>query len=355
MVELPLFSLKSASAQVADFLREAIERRIIVREVPGVHQLATDLGVNHKTVTKALGILERQGILESFGRGKRRQIQLPKFNSGASLRIGILCIESADSRDDPMIDIQHLLTKSGHTPFFADKTLTDLQMDVKRVAAFVKSVEADAWVVIAASREVLRWFASQPVPAFALFGRRQSVDIAGAGPLSLPTLVEIVEKLVELGHRRIAMLSREMRRVPEPSEFEKTFLKCLSGHGIEVGPYHLPAWEESLKGFQTLLESLFKVSPPTALIVHEPHQLVAILQFVASRGIRVPEDVSLVCLDFDHSFRWCQPAIAHISWNVRKVAGCVEQWANEVGRGIDERKQTGIRAEFQEGGTIARL
>lgn len=353
-MDLPLFTLKSASTQVSEFLREAIELRVFSVEIPGIHQLASNLGVNHKTVTKALGILTDQGILEPPERGKKRRIKRSKSKATHSLRIGILCIEPADASVDPMIDVQHLLTKSGHVPFFANKTLTDLQMDVKQVASFVMSVEADAWVVLAASREVLRWFAAQPLPAFALFGRRQSVDIAGAGPTTLPALVEIVERLVDLGHRRIVMLSREMRRVPEPSEFEKTFLKCLRDHGIEVGPYHLPAWEESRDGFQQLSISLFKVSPPSALIVHEPHQLVAILQFVASQRIRVPEDLSLVCLDFDYSFRWCKPAIAHISWDVRKVAGCVEQWANDVSRGIDDRKQVGIQAKFAEGGTIGK-
>ena len=353
-MEISRFSVKPASIQVAEFLRDAIERKVFVSEVPGIHQLAADLGVNHKTVTKALEILEDQGVLESAGRGRRRRIMKATPKMGVSLRIGILCIESADSSIDPVIDIQRLLTKSGHTPFFADKTLTDLKMDVRRIHEFVKSSEADAWIVLAASREVLEWFASQSVPAFALFGRRQGVNIAGAGPLTRPALVGIMEKLFLLGHRRIVMLSREMRRVPEPSEFEQTFLNCLRDHGIEVGSYHLPAWEEGRDGFQSLLKSLFKVSPPSALIVHEPHQLVAILQFVAGRGIRVPEDVSLACLDFDHSFRWCKPAIAHISWDVRKAAGCVEKWANEISRGVDDRKQTGIKAVFAEGGTIGR-
>lgn len=61
-----------------------------------------------------------------------------------------------------------------------------------------------------------------------LFNRHQpspylDIAIAAAGLLSLTTLAEIVKKLAELGHRRIVILSREMRRVPELSEFEKRF------------------------------------------------------------------------------------------------------------------------------------
>ncbi len=60
----------------------------------------------------------------------------------------ILCIESADSSIDPVIGIQRLLTKSGHTPFF-DKTLNDLNIDVRRIYGFVKNSGADAWIVLA--------------------------------------------------------------------------------------------------------------------------------------------------------------------------------------------------------------
>ena len=40
----------------------------------------------------------------------------------------------------------------------------------------------DAWVIIAGSREVLEWFVEQQIPAFALFGRRDGLPIAGVGP-----------------------------------------------------------------------------------------------------------------------------------------------------------------------------
>jgi DNA-binding LacI/PurR family transcriptional regulator len=120
------------------------------------------------------------------------------------------------------------------------------------------------------SRKVLEWFASQSVPAFALYGRRQGVILANTGPLTRLALVGITVKLFNLEHHRIVMLSWEMRRVPEPSEFEQTFLNRLRDHRIEVGSYHFIAWEEGRDGFQSLLKSLFKVDPPSALIVHEP-------------------------------------------------------------------------------------
>ena len=53
-------------------------------------------------------------------------------------------------------------------------------MDAGRVSRFVRKTKADAWIVCAGSREVLEWFSAQPVPAFALFGRRDGLPIAAA-------------------------------------------------------------------------------------------------------------------------------------------------------------------------------
>lgn len=69
-------------------------------------------------VKKVLRILERQGAVGSFGRGKRRQIKALKSNRDAPLQVGIPGSDSADSSHEPVISAKRLLTKSGHTWFF---------------------------------------------------------------------------------------------------------------------------------------------------------------------------------------------------------------------------------------------
>jgi hypothetical protein len=66
----------------------------------------------------------------------------------------------------------------------------------------------------------------------------------------------------------------------------------------------------------------------------------------------VPEDVSLICTAHDRSFSWCDPPISHIAWDVGRVAPRVVRWAANVNRGMEDRRQTHIKAEFVEGGTI---
>ena len=107
-----------------------------------------------------------------------------------------------------------------------------------------------------------------------------------------------------------------------------------------------------MTGFQECLESLFRVTPPTALIIDESPFFLAALQFCARKGLRVPQDVSLICTDDDPHFAWFTPEVAHIRWDRRPVVRRIVRWAANVSRGKTDLRQTLTQAEFVEGGTI---
>jgi hypothetical protein len=100
--------------------------------------------------------------------------------------VGILPYEDLNRRLDYMVDLRHRLVEEGHVAFFASRTLLELGMDVKRIQRLVAASDADAWVVISAPRAVLEWFATQPVPAVALFGRRGSAPGRTRSPAHRP-------------------------------------------------------------------------------------------------------------------------------------------------------------------------
>jgi LacI family transcriptional regulator len=161
--------------------------------------------------------------------------------------------------------------------------------------------------------------------------------------------------LVRHGHRRIVLLARSQHRHPVPSQTLETFLASLAAEGIKASDYHCPFWENTREGFQRCLESLFRVSPPTALVVQETLLFGAVQQFVEARGIRVPRDLSLLCTDPDPSFLWRVPTVAHIRWEGAPIVRRVRRWAENVASGKDDRRQLLTKAEFVPGGTIARI
>lgn len=344
--------LHSHSEQLATYLKSELFRGRWSDLMPGILSLETELGVNRNTIHAALHLLEKEGLLESGGAGRPRRIVLPENFSPPSLRIVILLYEDADRATHYMVELLHAIQVAGHTAKFASKTLSDLGMDVKRVAKFVSRNFADAWIIKSGPREILEWFSEQPLHAFAFFGRRRQVAIPSVGPEKAEACAAAVRRLGELGHRRIAMLVREDRRKPKPGALEQTFLDTLKELGITPGAYNLPDWNNKPAGFHLCLDSLFKHTPPTALLIDEVPLFFAAQHHLAQRGIVAPRHVSMICLDADPWFAWFQPSISHISWSPDPMVRRVVDWANNVARGRGDRNKRTFKAEFVEGGTI---
>jgi len=343
----------SIAEQVAAHLREEIISGHWTGVMPGKNHLAEKLGINKKTVVVALNQLEQEGLLEGQGSGRSRKILLtPGKKTEASMKIAFLPYDEQDLQQDYMIHLLHRLTEAGHHIFTNPQPMIKLGMKLSRIRQLVKSVKADAWVVSAGSIEVLKWFSEQPAPAFALFGRMNGLPIAGTKPDKAAPLADAMRQLIALGHRRISLLTQSTRRLPVPGRFERLFLKELESHGIPTSSYNLPDWDDSTEGLYQALDTLFKTTPPTALILEEAPLLIATQQFLLSRGLRVPQDVSLICTDNDPHFSWCIPSIAHIHWDNRPVINRVVKWADNVSRGKKDISQELTLAEFIVGGTI---
>lgn len=346
------FRSTSLTEQAAAHLKMEILQGSLVNTLPGVRKLAAEMGIHHTTAEEALQILEKEGLIESRGAGRKRAI-LPTENFVApSMRVGILPYEDADRSDYFLLDLQHRLQQAGHVICGITKTLQTLGMNAQRVARFAKDQDVDAWIVVAGPRPVLEWFAAQPTPVFSLFGRRRNVNIASAGPDKLPAMIQLLDRLVELGHRRIVMLLREEHRKPSPGFVAQSMLNAMETHGLPTGSYNLPDWDNDPKDLRRCLNSLFRNTPPTALIVDEVFLFNVVQQQLARMGILAPRDISLLCTDPDPTFEWHDPSIAHVHWDSQKVMRRILRWANNIARGKQDTQPYIVKAEFIEGGTI---
>ena len=174
--------------------------------MPGATRLAAKLGVNHKTVEIALEELEREGLLKKQGRGKPRKIialECPK--KANSLRVGILHFDHDSFFSGYYAQIQHQLQQEGHEVLYPPKTMCELKHDSQKIAAMVSKFPADAWIVPGANKEILKWFANQDQPTFALAGRSTDLPLPAIAPNKVPAMQEAIAHMVKLRHQRIVL------------------------------------------------------------------------------------------------------------------------------------------------------
>lgn len=344
------FQVQTASEQVTSYLRHELLSGAWQEWMPGVERLANDLGVGIHTVCEAVNQLEGEGLLVSQGHRKRRRIVVKPRVASSMLRLQILLYDN--STHSHHHDILQGLERVGCRAGFAPKTLDDLGMQPKRVVDFVSKTPADAWLVEAGSRSILEELTRQRLPIFAVFGRFRGLPMAGISPNKATAVADATRHLVGLGHRRIVLLARSDRRLPEPGASERAFLNELQAHNIITGAFNLPEWEETASGMGRLLESMFRFTPPTAIIVQTPDALLRVMQFLMKCGLRVPEDVSLICTERVNLFNWCEPTIAHIDWNRGTLIRGAARWARRLSEGREDRRQSQIQGRFVNGGTI---
>jgi DNA-binding LacI/PurR family transcriptional regulator len=344
--------IRSASEQLADYLKEEIRSRTWTGTMPGESWLVKNLQVGRDTVRAAMTHLEEEGVVASQGQGQHRQIVMNEDGYAKSFRVTLLLHSPGDRHEEIVHDITFQLTQRGYLVDISPRSLVELGMKPEKVAKIVHEAKTDAWVVAAASSEVIGWFAAHAAPAIALYGRFSQHPIAGIGPDKFPAYRAALRRLVELGHRRIVLLLPEQMRKPRVAGLPRKILGEMEALGITPDTYHLPDWERGPAGLRECLNQLFALTPPTALFIEEAAEFIAVQQHLAKRGIFAPRDISLICSDDNPLFEWCEPAVSCIRWSTLPVVRRIVRWVDHVARGRDDRRGSFSKAEFFEGGTI---
>jgi DNA-binding LacI/PurR family transcriptional regulator len=341
---------QTVSDQTAAHLREGLRSGRWGLKLPGVLRLAAELEVSKDAVRAALRRLEEEGVLHAGGSGRQRTFSGSRAalrGSRQLLRVGILLSRPLHTENGAsqrmLLRLLHQIEASGHSGFFAPLSQLCLGHELPRVARAVQEGKADAWVVVDASEELLGWFSTQPVPAIALGGRYSEVPLGRVAMDLTHGFLEAVRALKKLGHRRIVVAVPRVWRQPVPGRLVTAVLEEIGGGAPE---YHVPDWEPGARGFNDLLESLFRVTPPTAMLVIEPAEAVAVISFLAQRGLRVPRDLSLVCRHRDASLDLCRPEIAHLSSNEDHLVRHIARWVNAAARGTPHQRRIVCQPEF---------
>jgi DNA-binding LacI/PurR family transcriptional regulator len=346
--------LLSIGEQTVEHLRKGIQEGRWSGRLPGVVRLAHECDVSTGVIRSALRKLEAEGVISSRGLGRSRSI-MPPEEGGAPLsavRVVIFLFDAPNESDAITWKLQRDLEFAGHTVTLAEKSQVQLNFNLASMIRMVEATTADAWIVISGSHELLTWFASRKIPTLALYGRTHGITIARTGPDKIPAFLDATRQLIAFGHRRIVIIALAGRRKPIPGTLERLTLEEMQANGIETGPYNFPDWEETPAGLNTLLENLFRTTPPTALIVYETAKLVAVMQFLARHKIDVPGQVSIIGTDADPAIDWCYPKVAHVKWDQSLLLRRILRWVSAVRKGTPDRNIINFPATFVPGGSI---
>ncbi|MGF7452316.1 HTH-type transcriptional repressor PurR [Pasteurella bettyae] len=118
--------------------------------------------------------------------------------------------------------------------------------------------------------------------------------------------------LVENGHKKIGYLSAELKKVTAKQRYQG-FMKALSEANVTMNPDWL--FEGSFEpedGYECMNKLLAMENKPTAVFCCNDIMALGAISAIADKGLRVPDDISVIGYDNVHSSRFFAPPLTTI-------------------------------------------
>jgi LacI family transcriptional regulator len=311
-------------------MRKQITRR---NETPHVNLkcIASEVGLSIMTVSRALrghGDIAketRERVLKvADGLGYRPNMLVRAIQTGQSKNIGVIISVQKAFGSALVSGIHDALSERDYLPLVHWKKTVDnpdpdecrrLEVDVihqlldRRVDGIIL-LPSDESISDAYFSEV--WKRGVPLVTIDRKLRKGNFDFVGTDNTTGGRVV--AKHLLELGHRRVAHVSAQRignyaeRRVAFEAALKSARATCISILADEE-PNPLPA-----------IEKLFNLKPlPTAVFVASDYYVPPLFAMAAARGIRIPEDLSVVGYADLHFAKYLTPPLTTVAQNPYEI------------------------------------
>jgi LacI family transcriptional regulator len=144
-------------------------------------------------------------------------------------------------------------------------------------------------------------------------------DVMSVGTTNWAGAYEGTSHLLELGHRRIALVTGPANHLYARARIAG-YHSAMAAAGAEVAPgwvrhgtYDRASGAEQVRALIGLPE------PPTALFICSDHMAIGGYEALAEAGLRVPDDVSVVGFDDLPEARWVSPALTTVRQPLKEM------------------------------------
>jgi LacI family transcriptional regulator len=167
------------------------------------------------------------------------------------------------------------------------------------------------------------------------------VDPAGVPTLDAPTIgatnwtggLDATEHLTSLGHRRIGFVAGPPHLRCSRARLDG-YRAGLEAAGIPFDPELL--WQGDFyheSGFEAAMSLLRRADPPTAFFASSDQMAYGVYEAVRQKGLRVPDDVSVVGFDDLAEARWCSPPLTTVRQPLADMGALAARTVLQLARG----------------------
>lgn len=201
---------------------------------------------------------------------------------------------------DVVHSIEQAASRDGYSLLLAD-THDDVSTELRVVSALLsRRVEVIVLAPSADPTRALQHARHQGVPVV-LIDRFFEADADQIGPENIEPTIELVDHLVSIGHRRIAMINGRAG-LSTTEERVAGFRQGLRRNHVRLNPDYLVSGDSRDDiAAKALLQLLALPKPPTAVVVGNNRMTIGVMRGARDAGVGIPDDLALVAFD---DFEW---------------------------------------------------
>lgn len=334
----------SLVAQTAAILRENILAGVWADLLPGELELCDRLQVSRVTLRAALDQLRREGWFRSK-QGKRRAITRERALSSSNKPSDrVVLLSPLPLQDIPASAIfwvdalRDHLGAAGYRLEVQASQACYSQHPKHALEALVHKHRPAGWVLYLSTARIQQWFSERGLRGVISGSRHPNVALSSVDIDYAAACQHAVGLLAGKGHRRLALL---MPRSDQAGnlESERGFMEAgerLQNEGLETLVAH---HDGSVAAICRALDGLVRAARPvTGFLVAKPAHVVTAVSHLLRRGVRVPQDVSLISRDDD-------PLLEHLVPSVTRYHTDPALFARKISRIVVDLVRNGVRRQ----------
>ena len=302
---MTLIPHRTVASQLAVELRAELEKGTWPGWLPSERVLSRTLQASRNTIRAAIEQLKADGLIKPVrGLGNRVVGQAKSSpDEKRTKTVGVLIPEPI-GRLRPLTalwidELKDLLIEEGYRLRIHEGRQYYQTNPARVLERLIGQHAHSAWVLTLSSEAMQRWFARRGTPCLVAGSTYPDIALPHYDLDNRAICRHAAGILLRVGHRRLALLNRESRRAGDVDS-ERGFIEGVrrSPHrdATAVIAYHRDDVESVARALRTLLE---RNNPPTALVVSNSYAYLSTASVLAQRGLRVPQDISLISLDDD--------------------------------------------------------
>lgn len=324
---MPL-QFQSIAAQVAQALRGEIANRAWAEALPGERQLAERFQVSRKTIRKALAELRAEGVLATT-RSRGSTIKIPRRRARPEpARIALLLPQPLEaSRPYTALWVTRLmalLQETGHPLQIFHGTKYFGQNAARSLDRLTRAHPARAWIIGGSNRPLQEWFAASGIPTIIAGSAHAGVALPSVDIDHRALCRHSAALFLRQQHRQLALFLDYGGHAGD-AESEQGFREGLAAAADAPEPLVCSAERSAPSIIREVKRLLARKDPPTGWLVSNSYAYLTVLSYLASVGLRVPRDVSLISRDEETFLTFLHPRPTYYATKPAKLAHALHQ------------------------------